>query len=204
MSEVGPDGLTVNLSDGQVTLRLWSIDDAPFLAAAMTDPAIRRYNGAHDRFGRPAAPPSIAEAEARIAEFVLGSRAFAKTGDASGVVFAITDASSGALLGCSGVDLWNDEDVVQFGYWLAAGARGHGYATCAVVLLTQWLFANGAARAYMTVVAGNESSTAVARRAGFTYEGTMRGHSVWQGERQDVQWFAALPHEWMRRTNGAT
>jgi RimJ/RimL family protein N-acetyltransferase len=41
----------------------------------------------------------------------------------------------------------------------------------------------------------------VARRAGFVYEGTMRGHGVWQGERCDVMWFAALPLEWpMRRS----
>lgn len=204
MSEVSHDGPNVTLSDGEVTMRLWSVDDAPFMTTAMSDPAIRRYNGAHDRCGRPAASPSIAEVEARIAKFALGSQVFAQTGDASGVVFAITDAASGALLGCCGVDLWNDEDVVQFGYWLAVDARGHGYATRAVVLLTRWLFANGAARAYMTVVAGNEGSAAVARRAGFIYEGTMRGHSVWQGERQDVQWFAALPHEWFRTTNRTT
>lgn len=24
----------------------------------------------------------------------------------------------------------------------------------------------------------------------------MRAHSVWQGRRYDVMWFAALPHEW--------
>ncbi len=49
---------------------------------------------------------------------------------------------------------------------------------------------------FLTVVAGNEGSAAVARRAGFVYEGTMRGHSVWQGGRYDVRWFAALPQEW--------
>jgi RimJ/RimL family protein N-acetyltransferase len=39
----------------------------------------------------------------------------------------------------------------------------------------------------------------VARRAGFVYEGTMRSHGVWQGQRCDVMWFAALPLEWPRR-----
>lgn len=33
------------------------------------------------------------------------------------------------------------------------------------------------------------------RRAGFVYEGTMRSHGVWAGERCDVLWFAALPLE---------
>ena len=88
--------------------------------------------------------------------------------------------------------------MAQLGYWIAADARGRGYATRAVILLTRWLFDLGAARAFLTVVAGNEGSVAVAGRAGFVYEGTMRAHSVWQGERCDVMWFAALPLEWTR------
>ena len=74
-------------------------------------------------------------------------------------------------------------------------------ATRAAILLTRWLFDLGAARVFLTIVAGNEQSVAVARRAGFVYEGTMRAHGVWQGRRCDVMWFAALPLEWtMRRS----
>ena len=55
----------------------------------------------------------------------------------------------------------------------------------------------------MTIVAGNEGSVSVAHRAGHVYEGTMRSHAVWQGQRCDVMWFAALPDEWpMRRPEG--
>ena len=86
--------------------------------------------------------------------------------------------------------------MAQLGYWIAAAARGRGYATRAVILLTRWLFDRGAARAFLTIVAGNEASVAVARRAGFVHEGTMRAHGVWQGQRCDVLWFAALPLEW--------
>ncbi len=75
-------------------------------------------------------------------------------------------------------------------------ARARGYATRAAILLTRWLFDVGAARVFLTIVAGNEVSVAVARRAGFVYEGTMRAHGVWQGKRCDVMWFAALPLEW--------
>ena len=41
----------VRLSDGVVTLRPWSGDDAGFLAMASRDPDIRRYNGDLDRLG---------------------------------------------------------------------------------------------------------------------------------------------------------
>jgi RimJ/RimL family protein N-acetyltransferase len=196
VSEAGGNDPSVTLSDGQVTLRPWSKEDAQFIAEASADPAIRRYNRVHDRQGRPAPPLSNLEAESAIGQFVLSWREFAKTGTPRGVAFAITDSISGELVGCCGVDDWTEEDVAQFGYWIAADARRRGYATRAVILLTHWLFELGAARVFLTIVAGNEGSVAVARRAGFVYEGTMRAHSVWQGERCDVMWFAALPLEW--------
>jgi RimJ/RimL family protein N-acetyltransferase len=199
--EAGANNPEMTLSDNVVTLRPWVRDDAGFMAEACADPAIRRYNGVLDRLGHPAPPPSITDAEAVIDEFVLNWRAFATTGTPSGVAFAIVDARSGDLVGCCGVDDWSKADVAQFGYWLAAGARGHGYATRAVILLTRWLFGFelGAARVFLTIVAENEQSVAVARRAGFVYEGTMRSQGVWQGRRCDVMWFAALPLEWTMR-----
>jgi RimJ/RimL family protein N-acetyltransferase len=175
------------------------------MADASADPGIRRYNGGHDRLGRPTPPLSTTDAEAVIDQFALNWRAFASAGTPSGVAFAILDESSGELVGCCGVDDWTKEDVAQFGYWIAPNARGRGYATRAAILLTRWLFDLGAARVFLTIVAGNEDSVAVARRAGFVYEGTMRAHGVWQGQRCDVMLFAALPLEWaMRRQDEET
>lgn len=192
-----PDGAgSVVLSDGVVTLRPWSKDEAGFMAAAFADPAIRRYNGVLDRSGEPAPPLSIIEAAAVLDEFASNWRGFATTGIPAGAVFAITDALSGELVGCCGVDDWSKADVAQIGYWLAPTARGRGFATRAAILLTRWLFGLGAARVFLTIVAGNEPSVAVARRAGFEHEGTMRSHSVWRGERYDVLWFGALPAAW--------
>ena len=186
----------VTLADGLVTLRPWSRADAPFMAEANADPAIQRYNGSHDRMGHPTPPPSTTDAEAVIDQFALNWRAFAAAGTPAGVAFAILDTRSGELVGCCGVDDWSTEDVAQFGYWIAPRARGRGYATRALVLLTRWLFELGAARVFLTIVAGNETSVEVARRAGFVYEGTMRSHGVWQDQRCDVMWFGALPLEW--------
>ncbi len=190
------DNPVMMLSDDVVTLRLWAKDDARFMAEAFADPAIRRYNGVLDRLGRPAPPLSAVDAEAVIDQFASNWRVFATTGTPSGVAFAISDARTGEPVGCCGIDEWSNTDVAQFGYWISPGARGHGYATRAVRLLTRWLFELGAARAFVTIVKDNEESQAVARRAGFVYEGTMRSHGVWQGRRCDVMWFAALPHEW--------
>ena len=194
-----PSRLVVSLSDDVVTLRPWSRGDAGFIADASGDPAIQRYSAPHDRRGHPSPPESIAAAEALIEEFAANWRASAAMGRPSGVTFAITDAASGELAGLCGVDAWSDEDVVQIGYWLAPRARGRGYATRAVILLTRWLFELGAARVFLTIVAGNQPSVEVARRAGFVYEGTMRSHGVWRDERCDVMWFAALPTNWAHR-----
>jgi RimJ/RimL family protein N-acetyltransferase len=112
------------------------------------------------------------------------------------VAFAIVDAGSDEQAGCCGLDEWSESDVVQFGYWIGPRARGRGFATRAATLLTRWLFDLGAARVVLKIVAGNDASVGVARRAGFVYEGTMRAHGVWQGERCDVMLFAALPAEW--------
>ena len=197
--QTGAEDPDVTLSDDVVTLRPWSSDDAGFLVDASTDPAIRRYSSPHDRRGHPIPPPSMADAAATTDEFAANWRAFATTRTPSGVAFAITDARSGEVAGMCGVDDWSKEDVVQIGYWLAPTSRGRGYATRAVILLTRWLFDLGAARVFLTIVAGNETSVEVARRAGFAYEGTMRAHGVWQDQRCDVMWFAALPLEWTFR-----
>jgi RimJ/RimL family protein N-acetyltransferase len=196
VSDAGADGPIVVLSDDRVALRPWLRADAPFMAEASADPAVQRYNGVLDRLGHPSPPLSVADAETVIDTFASSWRAFATSGIPAGAAFATTDVRSGELLGCCGVDDWSKADVAQFGYWLAAGARGRGYATRAAILMTRWLFALGAARVFLTVVAGNDESVAVAKRAGFVYEGTMRSHGVWLGQRCDVMWFAALPHEW--------
>ncbi|MGQ0431014.1 MAG: GNAT family N-acetyltransferase [Microthrixaceae bacterium] len=190
-------GFVVMLSDGTVALRPWSREDAWFMTEANADPDIQRYNGALDRFGYPAPSMSARDAERVIAEFDASWKAFETTGTPGpGAAFAIVDATSGDLLGCCGLDDWSETDVVQFGYWISPHARGRGRATRAATLLTRWLFELGAARVVLKIVEGNAASAAVARRAGFVHEGTMRSHGVWQGERCDVMLFAALAIEW--------
>lgn len=196
MSTLDEDGPSVELSDDRVVLRRWRRGDAQFMSTASADPEILRYNGVHDRQGRPAPALSIEEAERAVDRFAENWREFDVTGIPAGAVFAIADARSGELVGCCGVDDWTGEDVAQFGYWIAAPARGHGYATRAVVLMSCGLFELGAARVFLTIVAGNHGSAAVARRAGFEHEGTMRDYGIWRGQRCDVMVFAALATSW--------
>jgi RimJ/RimL family protein N-acetyltransferase len=188
MSERGDDPSAVTLTDGVILLRPWRRSDAGVLVEASTDQAVDRYNGP--------LPRSLARAEETSEAIVRNWRTFDASGDPTGAAFAIVDAAGGDVIGMCGVDAWSATDVAQFGYWLLPGSRGRGYATRAARSMTGWLFERGAARVFMTIVAGNEESAAVARRAGFTYEGTLRSFGVWNGQRADVDVFAVLPHEW--------
>ncbi len=188
MTELGGERSPVTLSDEAVVLRPWSSSDATFMVEASSDPAIERYNGP--------APASAADAVAVIERIQESWRTFEVEGDPTGAALAIVDAALGEPVGMCGVDDWSSTDVAQFGYWLTPSARGRGLATRAVTLMTGWLFELGAARVFLTIESDNAASAAVARRAGFTYEGTLRAYGVWQGQRKDVDVFAALPDEW--------
>jgi RimJ/RimL family protein N-acetyltransferase len=188
MAEPGGDRSPVTLTDEVVELRPWVPSDASFLFEASRDPEIERYNGPP--------PDSLADAASVIERIERSWRSFQVQGNPTGVAFAIVEVASGETVGMCGIDDWSGTDVAQFGYWLAAGARGRGLATRAVTLMTSWLVELGAARVFLTIQSENEASAAVARRAGFTYEGTLRAHAVWQGQRQDVDVFAVLPDEW--------
>jgi RimJ/RimL family protein N-acetyltransferase len=160
---------------------------------ASKDPAIDRYN-------RPT-PDSLAEAISVIDRIGRSWHAFAVEGDPNGIAFTIVEAVSGEPVGMCGIDNWSSTNEAQFGYWLAAGARGRGLATRAVRLMTGWLFELGAARVFLTIQPENVASAAVARRAGFTCEGTLGADGATQGERNDVDVYAVLPHDWPSRTN---
>lgn len=173
--------MAVSLTDDVVLLRAWTPTDASFLADASNDPAVERYNGP--------LPKTPADALEAIRSFERGWRSFEVDNDPTGTAFAIVDAAPGELVGMCGIDGWSTTNVAQFGYWLVEPARGRGLATRAVRLMTDWLFELGAARVFLTIKPENVASAAVARRAGFVYEGKRRP----PGDPEDVDMFAALP-----------
>src|SRR3954462_3571149 len=81
----------------------------------------------------------------------------------------------------------------------APKSRGRGMATRAVGQLTTWIFDLGARRVFVTVVADNNASIAVAQRAGFLLEGPTGEQSVWNGRRHEVLALAVAAEDWKRR-----
>jgi RimJ/RimL family protein N-acetyltransferase len=88
----------------------------------------------------------------------------------------IFDASTGLLVGCSGLERidWQVRDF-EIGYWLRPSAQGHGYAHETVMLLTTLAFRRlGANRVQIRMDPRNSRSERVAQRLGFEMEGTLR------------------------------
>lgn len=83
------------------------------------------------------------------------------------------------LIGCSGLHNANwDVPSFEIGYWLHTNYTGKGYITEAVNGICQFAFNYfGAQRLLIRCDSENERSAAVARRCGFTFEGTHRHDS---------------------------
>lgn len=176
----------VQLTDGVVELRPWTTDDAGFLLDACRDAEIRRF-----WLRQPL--ETLDDATAMIEAFAASWAEYEASGTMKGLAFLIADGASGPPVGLCGVDEWFADDSVQIGYFLAAGARGKGYTTRAVRLLTKWLFDLGAASVFATTDPLNVASIAVLRRAGLAPGTTLREPGTNVGEPHDLAFYTFAP-----------
>jgi RimJ/RimL family protein N-acetyltransferase len=152
------------LTDGVVALRPWRPDDAPAVFAACQDPEIPRFVPIPQ-------PYTLDDA----AWFVGHAREESLAG--ASAHFAITDATSGILLGAISRHGPSEPKAhrAMVGYWLAREARGRGVVTHAVRLLVDWTFkTTDVIRLELYTDVANERSGRVALRAGFDFEGIRR------------------------------
>ena len=108
-----------------------------------------------------------------------------------GVELAI--AVDGDLVGSTHL-VFHGDWRASVAYWLAAEARGHGYATRSVRLLTRWAFETfpDLVRIELWSILGNEASDAVARRSVFVEEGVLRSRLPYRGGYRDVRCFSLV------------
>lgn len=86
--------------------------------------------------------------------------------------------------------------VAEVGYWAAAQHRGRGYLTEATLTACRWIFSEiGVDRVEWRAEVGNRPSRAVAERAGFTIEGTLRSAINNKGVRRDCWVGSLLPSD---------
>ncbi|MEV7446919.1 GNAT family protein [Streptomyces sp. NPDC091204] len=144
-------------------LRPWEPSDAPALIASGLDSDIQHWN----RTGR----FTEAGAEERIARY----RDNWDTEKAA--IWAIAPATGGPALGLIGLaDLDLPGGSGEILYWLLPAGRGSGLMVPAAEAVTRWAFDGlGLHRVRITHSVANPASCAVATKAGFPLEGTMRG-----------------------------
>ncbi|MBD7958098.1 GNAT family N-acetyltransferase [Microbacterium sp. Sa4CUA7] len=160
-----------------VVLRPWDGRDAVALLAAAESASdlAPQFSGADLR--------SAATAEA----FIEQSLRF----DAHVKNWAIVeDGVAVGNVGASAIEYRHETAWVS--YWLSAAARGKGYATAALLAVSDWAFEGGLYRLELGHRVNNPASCRVATAAGFRVEGIERQKLRYGNDRYDVETHARL------------
>jgi RimJ/RimL family protein N-acetyltransferase len=162
------------LTDGEMLLRPWTLDDVPAVTAACRDPEIPRWT---------VVPFDYQDHHA--IEFISGREADRAAGRE--LSFAVVDRDD-HLLGAIGIMNFDWPDLkAEIGYWVAPEARNRGVGTRAVRLLSRWAIEELALeRIELFANPENEASLRLALSAGYTREGTLRLYRKRRGVREDL------------------
>src|SRR5215472_7927805 len=112
--------------------------------------------------------------------------------------FAVALRPAGQLIGdCAALPHADDPRQCEIGFTIAGEHQGHGYATEAVRLLLDYLFATrGKHRIIAYCDARNAASIALLERLAMRREGHLRESTWAKGEWTDDLVYALLHHEW--------
>jgi [ribosomal protein S5]-alanine N-acetyltransferase len=165
------------LTDGVVVIRPPNERDLDAIERGIRDPDVIR---------------SLGRLTLSAAEVLDLNRARRREGTAA--TFAICGADDGCI-GHVFVNL-SSAGRGSIGYWLLPEARGQGFATRAVRLVSGWALRElGLARLQLLAEPSNEASQRVAERSGFTREGVLRSYTELDGRRLDYVMFSLLPSD---------
>jgi RimJ/RimL family protein N-acetyltransferase len=177
----GIDLTTEVVRTERLVLRPYRADDEDAVHAACQDPDIQRWITAL------ALPYTREQARAWVSEVAPAERA-----EGRGLPVAVE--ADGVLVGSAGVHFRGGRMGPEIGYWIAAGARGRGYAAETAHALADWALGLGAPRVHLVADVDNTASQVTAVRAGFRREGVVRGClESRDGRRADAVLFGRLP-----------
>ncbi|MCD9145849.1 GNAT family N-acetyltransferase [Streptomyces albireticuli] len=178
----------ITLTTGRLLLRPFAPADAEAVHAACQDPEIPRWTEVPS-------PYTPEDAREYIEEVCPNGWR-----DDSSYAFGVFTRDDGRLVGSIALVrlalLRPPERQAELGFWTAKEARGRGYTAEAGGAVVRWAFGHvGVERLLWVAEAGNEGSRAVARKLGFTMEGTLRAMIVHEGTRRDAWSGALLPSD---------
>ncbi|MFS4097594.1 GNAT family N-acetyltransferase [Streptomyces sp. AF1A] len=168
----------VTLTTDRLLLRAVGPEDTDAVYAAAQDPDIQRWTTIPSPY---------------LPEHARGfTQELVPDGWAQGSMFTFgIFLAGGELAGMLGLTM-RGPGVAEVGFWAAKEHRGRGYVTEATLTSCRWIFtALGVDRVEWRAEVGNHASRAVAERAGFTVEGTLRSALNNKGIRRD-SWVGSL------------
>jgi RimJ/RimL family protein N-acetyltransferase len=114
--------------------------------------------------------------------------------DGTREVFAIVDGDEAVVGFAAAVSIDREAATAELGYVVVEQARGRGYASRALSLLTEWGFTElGAERLELLIGVDNEPSKRVAEKCGYQREGVLRSFATKPGVREDMELWSRLP-----------
>lgn len=115
----------------------------------------------------------------------------------TGIRWAITIKGCNEMIGTIGYKNWDTRsNKGEVSYELKQKYWNMGYVTEALKKVVDFGFENGLNRIEAWDMEGNVASKRVLDKSGFTYEGTWREHTYWDGKMYNIEWFSILMKEW--------
>jgi RimJ/RimL family protein N-acetyltransferase len=185
-SMLEPDvGFEALLTD-RLTIRRFEATDVPTFAAYRSVPEIARYQSWDAPFS---------EEQAR--RFVAAQAASHPDTPDEWFQFAVTETTTGRLVGDVAAASESDHRLARIGFTLAPEAQGKGFATEAVTALLGYLFSTrGKHRVAAACDVRNLASIALLERVGMRREAYHLQSVWWKGEWTDEYVYAILADEW--------
>lgn len=121
------------------------------------------------------------------------------------ITFAITETSSGDLVGVISLVISSEHRRAELGYWIAVGNWGRGYATEASEAVLDFGFdVLGLHRIDSRHFLRNPASGRVMQKLGMQYEGTQRDWAIRWDRFETLALYAILEPEWRSQRDGST
>ncbi len=173
----------------RVVLRpLEPADAEPYVAAFVADPELGRLLGAAQDPDEDEVRHRLVTQEQRAADGIAAQLVVAEPGAGGAFLGAVTLHSLS----------WPNRRG-ELGFWVVPERRRDGIATAALELIIDWALNDlDLLRIEITTTPENPAVPDLARRLGFTYEGTLRARNIERGQRVDLLQFGLLREEWRR------